>query len=349
MVIPVILSGGSGTRLWPLSRRGLPKQFHSIRGNHTLIQDTARRFDTLTAATDPIVVCGPIHVHDVATQMAAIEVNASLIVEPSAKNTAPAIGAACLEAQARDPKAVVVIVPSDHVFEDPASFEAAIEGAVETAKSGYLTTLGVAPSYPATGYGYISPGAEITKGAHRIASFVEKPDKTTAAGYLDLGYFWNAGIFIFRADVFLDELTIHQPAMSERVHEAYRLAERKDATIMLADGPWNEIVGTSIDYGVMERTDRGAVIPFTGAWSDVGSWEAVYDLAAKDSAGNATVGTVVAHSTTGSYIRSESKPIVTVGVNDLVIVETPDAILISTRESSEQVKEAIASLPDDVK
>ncbi len=348
MIIPVILSGGSGTRLWPLSRRATPKQFRSLVGTQTMIQDTAARLATLTEVGEPLVVCGPRHASKVQEQLAAIGVSPTILIEPSAKNTAPAVAAACLASIDRDPASVVVVLPSDHVIENVDEFARMVDLAVTTAGDGHLTTFGIVPTFPATGYGYIQPGDDLGDGARAIAAFVEKPDEKTALEYVASGYLWNAGIFVFRAADFLEELKTYAPAMHASVVAAYQSAPDEGETVHLAEEGWNSIDPLSIDYAVMEPTKRGAVLPLACGWSDVGSWATLYDLGTKDAAGNVVQGNVFLSGTENTYVRSDSKPVVLVGVEDLIVVEMDDVVLVMHRRAAEDVKALTEQLPDEL-
>ncbi|MBK5267968.1 MAG: mannose-1-phosphate guanylyltransferase/mannose-6-phosphate isomerase [Acidimicrobiia bacterium] len=349
MIIPIILSGGSGTRLWPLSRKAMPKQFRSLTGTNTLIQDTASRLTSLSNVDGPLVVCGAAHVDRVIDQLGAVGAVPSILIEPAAKNTAPAVASACLAAVERDPKAIVVVLPSDHVIGDVAEFARMVRLATTTAGQGYLTTFGVIPTYPATGYGYIQPGEPIANGASRIAAFVEKPDVKTATRYLEGGFLWNAGIFVFGAADFLTELEIHAPALYELVTTAYEKSTLTGNTRLLDSDSWNAIEPLSVDYAVMEPTTRGAVLPLSCGWSDIGSWATLHDLGNADEDGNVIGGQVYLSNVKNSYVRSESKPVVVLGVHDLIIVETDDSVLVMHRDSAEDIKTVTERLPDDLK
>jgi len=348
VIIPVILSGGSGTRLWPLSRRATPKQFRSLVGTQTMIQDTAARLATLGNVGEPLVVCGAGHAARVQKQLAAIGVTPTILIEPSAKNTAPAVAAACLAAIDRHPDSMVVVLPSDHVIEDVAEFARLVDLAVTTARDGYLTTFGVVPTFPATGYGYICPGDSLSGEASAIAAFVEKPDEETALEYVASGYLWNAGMFVFRATDFLAELQTQDPAMHAAVVGAYPSSPDEGGTVHLAEEGWNTIEPRSIDYAVMEPTKRGAVLPLACGWSDVGSWATLYDLGTKDDAGNVVQGNVFLSDATNVYVRSESKPVVVVGVEDLIVVEMEDVVLVMHQRAAEDVKALTEQLPDEL-
>jgi len=327
----------------------MPKQFRSLTGPNTLIQDTASRLTSLNDVDRPLVVCGATHIDRVIDQLGALDTAPSILIEPAAKNTAPAVASACLAAVERDTEAIVVVLPSDHVIGDVAEFARMVSLATTTAGQGYLTTFGVIPTYPATGYGYIQPGEPIADGASRIAAFVEKPDLDTAKRYVEGGFLWNAGIFVFRAADFLTELEIHAPAMYELVTAAYQRSTLTGDIRHLDSESWNAIEPLSVDYAVMEPTTLGAVLPLSCGWSDIGSWAALYDLGNSDQDGNVVGGQVYLSNVKNSYVRSESKPVVVLGVHDLIIVETDDSVLVMHRDSAEEIKTITERLPDDLK
>jgi mannose-1-phosphate guanylyltransferase/mannose-1-phosphate guanylyltransferase/mannose-6-phosphate isomerase len=327
----------------------MPKQFRSLTGPNTLIQDTASRLTSLNNVDRPLVVCGATHIDRVIDQLGGLNTAPSILIEPAAKNTAPAVASACLAAVERDTEAIVVVLPSDHVIGDVAEFARMVSLATTTAGQGYLTTFGVIPTYPATGYGYIQPGEPIADGASRIAAFVEKPDLDTAKRYVEGGFLWNAGIFVFRAVDFLTELEIHAPAMYELVTDAYQRSTLTGDTRHLDSESWNAIEPLSVDYAVMEPTTLGAVLPLSCGWSDIGSWAALYDLGNSDQDGNVVGGQVYLSKVKNSYVRSESKPVVVLGVHDLIIVETDDSVLVMHRDSAEDIKTITERLPDDLK
>lgn len=337
-VIPVILSGGAGTRLWPLSVPERPKQLLALTSDRTMLQMTALR-----AAEPPIVVAGESHANEVERQLAAIGIAPkALLLEPAARNTAPAIALAALLAPADMP---LLVMPSDHVIGDVESFRKAIEAALPAAADGWLVTFGIAPEAPETGYGYIERGETIGEGLHRVARFREKPDAATAAAYVADGrHLWNGGIFLFRRDAFLQALAEHAPqvlAAAEASVEARREAGRRvypDRTAFAASP------SISVDYAVLEKAERIAVVPVSMGWSDVGSWDALYDAAVKDAEGNVVGGDAHAIGSGGCLIRSDGPVVTAVGVNDLVIVATKDAVLVVPRGETQRVREAVEAL-----
>ena len=342
-IVPVILSGGSGTRLWPMSRTGSPKQLLALTDTDTMLQLTARRTPQDDRFGAPIVVANAAHADVIAGQLATAGTDgAVLILEPMARNTAPAIALAAVEAA---PDAVLLVMPSDHVITDPAAFRAAIDRALPLVADGALATFGIEPDAPDTGYGYIQAGDALADGVHAVARFVEKPDRATAAGYLAAGgHYWNGGIFLFRADAYLAALDAHAPAMADAARQAIAGSAREQGRIYPDPVAFAASPSDSVDYAVMEKADRVVVVPVTMGWSDVGSWDALHALAERDAAGNAVQGDVVAIDTARCMIRSDGPLVAMVGVSDLIVVATGDAILIMPRGESQEVKRAITAL-----
>ncbi|HEX8447776.1 MAG TPA: mannose-1-phosphate guanylyltransferase/mannose-6-phosphate isomerase [Sphingomonas sp.] len=344
-IVPVILSGGSGTRLWPLSRTGRPKQLIALTHDDTMLQLTARRTPHGARFDAPIVVAGAAHADIIEEQLRAIGVlPAALILEPMARNTAPAIA---LAAAAADPAAILLVMPSDHVIADPDAFRAAIDRALPMVADGALATFGIEPEGPETGYGYIQAGPLLDDGVHAVARFVEKPDRATAQSYLDAGgHYWNGGIFLFRADAYMAALDAHAPAIADAARAALTGSAREAGRIFPDPVAFAGCPSDSIDYAVMEKADRVVVVPVAMGWSDVGSWDALHQLAARDGDGNAIHGDVVAIDTRGCLIRTDGPLVAMVGVSDLIVVATGDAILILPRGESQEVKRAIAALKE---
>jgi mannose-1-phosphate guanylyltransferase/mannose-1-phosphate guanylyltransferase/mannose-6-phosphate isomerase len=345
-ITPVILSGGSGTRLWPLSRGAKPKQLLSLTDTESMLQLTARRTGVAERFEAPIVVANALHADIIGEQLTAVgSGGATLILEPAARNTAPAIALAALHA---GPDALLLIMPSDHVIADVDSFRAAIDAAAPQVEQGWLATFGIAPDGPETGYGYIRIGAPITAGVHRAERFVEKPDRATAEAYLaDGGYAWNGGIFLFRADVYLAALELHAPAIAEAARLAMVGARIDGRHVHPDPAAFAASPNESVDYAVMERAERVAVAPVEMGWSDLGSWDALHAVASKDADGNVHHGEVVAIDTSGCLIRTDGPLVAAVGVSDLIIVATRDAVLVMPRGSSQDIKRAIAALKRD--
>ena len=346
-ITPVILSGGSGTRLWPVSRTERPKQLLSLTDERTMLQMTALRTADAARFAAPIVVANAAHAAQIEAQLAAIgQPPAQLILEPVGRNTAPAIA---LAAHALDPQALMLVMPSDHVINDVEAFRAAIERAAPLVEDGWLATFGITPDAPETGYGYICAGAELAPGVRKVDSFVEKPDRATAERYLREGcYAWNGGIFLFRAGAFLDALAEHAPTIAAAVAQAHE-AGSTDAGGRFHPDPdaFAASPSDSIDYAVMEKSERVAVAPVEMGWSDVGSWDALHALAVLDGAGNAHQGEVIALDTSNCLLRSEGPLIAAVGVKDLIVIATPDAVLILPKGSSQEVKRAVEALQRD--
>ncbi len=342
-ITPVILSGGSGTRLWPLSRTGRPKQLLALTHAETMLQLTARRSNDPQAFEAPIVVANAAHADQIEAQLAEVGVTpAALVLEPVARNTAPAIALAAL---AVAPDALLLVMPSDHVIADVDAFRAAIGAATPLAAEGWLVTFGIAPQAPDTGYGYIRTGAPLADGVQRVERFVEKPDRATAEAYLAEGcYAWNGGIFLFRADAYLAALEAHGPEIAAASRASIAAAHREGTRLFPEAKAFAASPSDSIDYAVMEKASRVAVAPVDMGWSDVGSWDALHDIAVKDAGNNAHHGEVVAIDTSGCLIRSQGPLVAAVGVKDLIVIATGDAVLIMPRGSSQEVKRAVEEL-----
>ena len=341
-VVPVILSGGSGTRLWPLSSADQPKQFLRLVGEHTMFQDTLLRLRGIDLeVAPPVIVCNERHGPLVAAQTSALRVAVgSVVLEPSGRNSAPAATIAALLARGlvgakKDP--LLLVLPADHVIGVPAAFAAAVKVAARAAREGRLTTFGVVPTAPATGYGYIRRGAE-RAGWSDVAEFVEKPDLDTARAYLHSGqYLWNSGMFVFAASAWLDELRAHAPEMLAGCEDALASAVRTDDFLRLGES-FSRCPADSIDYAVMEKTKRAAVVPLSAGWSDVGSWSSLHDVMPKDARGNVANGDVLLESCRDTYASSNHRLIAAIGLEGVVIIETEAAVLVVAREHAETVK-----------
>ena len=347
---PVLLSGGSGTRLWPLSREAYPKQFLALAGDRTMLQDTWLRVAPLASAP-PVVVANEEHRFLAGEQLRQVGVEgAAIVLEPVGRNTAPAIAAAALQALAGGGDPLLLVLPSDHVVRDAAAFQAAVREAVPAAESGALVTFGIVPEAPETGFGYIQAGAGAAgagEGVRPVLRFVEKPDAATARGYIDEGgYYWNSGMFLFRASRYLEELGRFRPDMLEAVRRAFDGAARDGDFVRLEKEAFAASPSDSIDYAVMEKTGRAMVLPVDIGWSDVGSWSALWDVSAQDADGNAHNGEVIAVDSHGSYVWSR-RLVALVGVDDLVVVETDDAVLVARKDRVQQVKDVVARLKAD--
>ena len=339
-LIPVILSGGAGTRLWPLSWGEHPKQFLPLVSKRTMIQETLLRLKGLELGA-PVISCGEGHRFMVAQQIGEVsEVKPVILLEPMAKNTAPAIAAACCAAMKQDKDAVVVVLPSDHVIADVAAFQNAVRTAAANAEKGYLVTFGIVPTFPATGYGYVKAAGSETDGAFTLEKFVEKPCLEKAQEYIASGdYSWNSGMFVFKASVFLDELKTYNSEMARLSIEAFEKAEVDSDFIRLDKVAFGQIIGDSIDYAVMEKTAKGKVVKLNAGWDDVGSWSALYDISNKDENQNVLIGEdVITFNTSASYIRGEKRTIATLGISNLVIVDSEDALLVADKGKIQDIK-----------
>ena len=338
-IIPIILSGGAGTRLWPLSWGNHPKQFLPLISDKTMIQETLLRLDGLETG-NPIISCGEGHRFLVAQQIGEITNKKPVILlEPMAKNTAPAIAAACCAAMKQDKDAVVVVLPSDHVIADISAFQNAVKTAALNAEKGYLVTFGIVPTFPSTGYGYVKAAGAETDGAFTLEKFVEKPCLEKAQEYLASGeYAWNSGMFVFKASTFLDELKVHNPEMAALSIEAFEKASDDNDFIRLNKDAFAKIEGDSIDYAVMEKTSKGKIVKLNAGWNDVGSWTALWEIQNKDSNQNVIKGDVITLDTTSSYIRGGKRTIASIGLDDVVFVDTDDALLVAAKGKIQDVK-----------
>lgn len=338
-IIPVILSGGAGTRLWPLSWEDHPKQFLPLVSNNTMIQETLLRLKDLDIGS-PIVSCGEGHRFLVAQQLGEIsDKKPTIILEPMAKNTAPAIAAACCAAIKQDKDAIVVVLPSDHVIADVKTFQNAVMTAAKNAEKGSLVTFGIVPTFAATGYGYVKAAGAETDGAFTLEKFVEKPCLEKAQEYLASGeYAWNSGMFVFKASTFIEELKVHSPEMAKLSIESFEKAVIDSDFIRLDKDAFGQIKGDSIDYAVMEKTKLGKIVKLNAGWDDVGSWSALYDISEKDENKNAVKGDVITLDTKNSYIRGGKRTIATIGLDNVVVVDSDDSLLIARMDSIQDVK-----------
>jgi mannose-1-phosphate guanylyltransferase/mannose-6-phosphate isomerase len=339
-IVPVIMSGGVGTRLWPLSRRLSPKQFHKLGGDRTMIQATVQRLDGLAGFSGPLVVASISHVDEIRRQLQEVDREPSLVIgEPEGRNTAAAIAVAALSV---DPDDVLVVLPADHVIDDVEAFHQALEVAIGAAASDRLVTFGVVPTRPATGYGYIR-----ASGSGRIETveeFVEKPDLETARRYVASdGYRWNSGMFVFPVAALIEEMERFCPAILDGVRHALGASEVIDGVVLLSDD-FSAVTAVSIDHAVMEHTDRATVVSLDAGWNDVGSWDALWEIGRKDSRANVVEGDAVLHDVTGSYVRAENRTVAVIGLSDVVVVETEDAVLVAPRERAEEVKALVDGL-----
>lgn len=346
---PVILSGGSGTRLWPLSRASYPKQLLALNGSLTMLQATARRAAGVSCHS-PLVIANEDHRFLIRDQFSDIGITPETIyLEPAGRNTAPAIALAALHLQAQDPNAVMLVLPADHVIDADELFSEAVEIARQTAHAGQLVTFGINPSSPETGYGYIKAGAPLEpfsrfkdRGPKAISAFVEKPSLELATQYLQEGcYSWNSGMFVLGAKLFLDELRTHRPDIYAAALEAWNHRTIDGLFIRPQKAAFEKCPADSIDYAVMQTTARAAVVPAHFGWSDVGSWDALWQISDKDSEGNVRIGDVYADNSRNCYIRAESRLVSVVGMEDVVVVETADAVLVMSKQQAQRIKGAV--------
>jgi mannose-1-phosphate guanylyltransferase/mannose-6-phosphate isomerase len=349
LIIPVILSGGSGTRLWPLSRETYPKQFLPLVDRHTMLQNTALRIAGLNDMAAPLVVCNEDHRFMVAEQLRAVGIHpAAVMLEPVGRNTAPAVAIAALHAQSENAGAdpILLILPADHVIADVAGFRAAILQVAPQAEAGCLITFGIVPTAPETGYGYIKAGDPVDEiGVGAVERFVEKPDQATAERYLESGdYYWNSGMFMFRASTVLAELERFAPAMLAACQQALTRGRTDRDFLWLDRAAFAACPKDSIDYAVMEKTDHAVVMPLTVGWNDVGSWSALWEVGERDAEGNIERGDVISVDTHDSYIDAASRLVATVGVEHLVVVETSDAVLVASKDRVQDVKAVVDQL-----
>jgi mannose-1-phosphate guanylyltransferase / mannose-6-phosphate isomerase len=348
-VFPVVLCGGSGTRLWPMSRGGYPKQYLKLTGSDTLVQQTVRRLHGVENVAAPIVITNNEQRFLVADQIRSIGVSPSAIVlEPVGRNTAPAVAAAALIAMEQEPDALLLILPSDHVILAEDVFAKIAATARDIAAKGNLVTFGIEPAKPHTGYGYIRSGKAMagSEDAWHVEAFTEKPDAETAERFLaEGGYYWNSGMFMVKASVYLDELARFEPKVLEQVRLSVANAKRDDDFIRLEPQAFEASPNISIDYAVMEKTERAAMVAARDLnWSDIGSWSALAEISEKDADGNSLHGDVLIDGVSDSYIRGEHRMVAAIGVKDLVIVETADAVLVAHRDQSERVKKIVERL-----
>ncbi len=343
-VIPVILSGGSGTRLWPLSRESHPKQFLPLLGERSLLQMTWLRLHGLPGAQSPLVVANEEHRFMVAEQLRQVGATPmALILEPVGRNTAPAIAVAALSAMAGGADPVLLVLPSDHVIADEAAFRAAVMQALPAAEAGSLVTFGIVPTAPETGYGYIN--AATGEGVRPVLAFVEKPDALTAERYLASGeYFWNSGMFVFLASRYIEELQRNQPGMVALAREALAKSTRDADFLRLDPASFAACPADSIDYAVMEKTDRAAVLPIDVGWNDVGSWSALWSVVEQDGQGNAHRGDVIARDCHDTLVVSDKRLVALIGLSDMVVIDTDDAVLVAHKDRVQEVKDIVATL-----
>ena len=348
LITPVILSGGAGTRLWPMSRRDYPKQFLPLAGDQTMLQETALRVGVPQRFAPVLVVCNEEHRFMVAEQLRRQEqAPQGILLEPIGRKTAPALTAAALWLLDRDPDAIMLVLPSDHVVQNAAAFREAAYMAAAAAESGRLVTFGIAPRAPETGFGYIAAGGSVDglDGVRAVDGFVEKPDLTTAQAFVDGGnHFWNSGMFVFRADTLIAEIDRLTPETGIACRAALAGGSEDLDFLRLNAESFAAAPATSIDYAVMEKTDRAAVVPVDMGWSDVGSWRALWEIGAKDNAGNVVVGDVVQVGARDCYLRSDGTLVAAIGLEDFVVVASADAVLVAPKDEVQQVRDIVEAL-----
>jgi len=344
-VFPVILSGGAGTRLWPLSREMYPKQLLALTSQHSMLQDTALRLAGIAGSRAPLVVCNEAHRFTVAEQLRGLDlVPSGILLEPAGRNTAPAVALAALKALELDADATIVVAPADHVIRDARAFQQAAEVAVGLAEAGKLVTFGIVAHAPETGYGYIHRGPG--KGpAYPVAQFIEKPPLEIAEKFVSAGdYYWNSGMFVFKAARYLEELGVYAPDILDASTAAYRAAKSDLDFVRVDKAAFQACRSESIDYAVMEKTRDAVVLPLDAGWSDVGSWSSLFDALPADEQGNVLQGDVLVHDTHDCYVHSTSRLVTAVGMEDHIIVETKDAILVAPKGRVQDVKELVSML-----
>ena len=349
MIHPVILSGGSGTRLWPLSRAALPKQLLPLVSERSMLQDTVLRLEGLPDMDTPMLICGNDHRFLVAEQMQEIGIERPLLLlEPAGRNTAPAVAIAALALMEHETDGVMLVLPADHLIADVKGFHEAIGRAAAAAELGFLVTFGIQPDRPETGYGYIRKGEALkdAKSAFRVGAFVEKPDRATAEKYLQGGdYYWNSGMFVFKAAHYLEELGRLRPGILAAARAAWRERKSDLDFCRLDAAAFEACPSESVDYAVMEKTQDAAVIPVDIGWSDVGSWSSLWETSeGRDVHGNIVRGDVLLEQVGNSYVRAESRMVAAIGVEDLVIVETADAVMVAHKNQAQQVKKIVERL-----
>lgn len=347
MIIPVILSGGSGTRLWPLSRKMHPKQLLPLVNDTTMLQDTITRLTGSPDIDHAMIICNDDYRFMVAEQVKETDITSNeIILEPAGRNTAPAIALAAFNAIRDGDDPVLLVLPADHVIADVDTFQSAMQTGKQQAEAGKLVTFGVVPDMPETGFGYIKAHSTgKSANYYEVDQFVEKPDAETAAAYItDGNYYWNSGMFMFRASTYLDALQQHSPAIFEASQAAFNAADRDSDFIRVGKDEFVQCPSDSIDYAVMENVDNAVVIPVDIGWSDVGSWSALHDVGDVDSEGNTLIGDVKSGLTTNSYVRANNRLVVTLGVDNMIVVDTDDALLVASRDNVQDIKDIVEQL-----
>ncbi len=347
MLVPVLLCGGVGSRLWPLSRELYPKQFLPLTSDLSLLAETVKRAEAIEGCARPIIVCNDEHRFMVAEELRKLDVSPdAIILEPIGRNTAPALAVAAMRVVGVESDASMLVMPADHIIQDADAFARAVTVGLAQAKAGKLVTFGIVPTAPETGYGYIRRDQQdIGGGSYTIAEFVEKPVQAVAEGYIQDGnYLWNSGMFLMSGQAFLDELQAFAPEILAAVSEAYKAAEKDLDFIRLDKQAFTACPSDSIDYAVMEKTDKGVVVPLSCGWSDIGAWSTLWEIGEKDEGGNVVAGDVILHDSGDSYIHSSSRLVAALGVNNLVVVETADAVLVAEKDRVQDIKAIVSHL-----
>ncbi|MYL25264.1 MULTISPECIES: mannose-1-phosphate guanylyltransferase/mannose-6-phosphate isomerase [Halomonadaceae] len=346
-ILPVLLAGGTGSRLWPLSRSLMPKQFIRLTGDQTMLQQTLQRAAGVNAQA-PVVVCNEEHRFIVAEQARQADMALDrIMLEPFGRNTAPAVAMVAMQQRARNADPLLLVLPSDHLIDDDERFTTLIQQGAEAAADGQLVTFGVVPTGPETGFGYIEAGAPLSEGSNALAvsRFVEKPDQATAEQFLAAGnFYWNSGMFMFRASAYLEELRNNRPDIYEACERTVAAMPQDPEFDRVPAEVFEACPDESIDYAVMEHTQKAAVVPFDASWSDLGSWSALWEAEPRDEDDNVCIGDVVTHGTRNSYVRGESRLVAAVGMENAVIVETADAVLVANRDRVQDVKKVVEAI-----
>jgi mannose-1-phosphate guanylyltransferase len=348
MILPVIMAGGSGSRLWPLSRALYPKQFLKLNGSGTMLQNTVTRLEGLECA-DPMLICNEEHRFIAAEQLRQLgELNHNIILEPAGRNTAPAIALAAFTAVSQGQDPVMLVLAADHIMQKPEAFRDSVSKALPFAEQGKLVTFGIVPTGPETGYGYIERGAEQGDSGFDVARFVEKPDASTAQEYIDSGkFYWNSGMFLFKASRYLEELKAHRPDIYKACEQAMTDVNSDLDFVRVNKEAFLSCPEDSIDYAVMEKTKDAVVVPMDAGWSDVGSWSSLWEVSEKDADGNVHHGDVMSHNASNNYVFAETGMVATVGVDDVVVVQTKDAVLVVKKDQVQDVKKVVEALKKD--
>lgn len=349
-LVPVILSGGMGTRLWPLSRQTKPKQFLSLNTpESSLIQETAARINTSDLFEAPLMICNARHQALIEDHMKAMGIDDfTTVLEPCGRNTAPALACAAAHVAANYDDAYMLVLPADHIIEEPEQFLDAVEAGLALAEQGHIITFGIEPNAPETGFGYIQYGDTLGDRGYTVQQFVEKPALDKAKEYVASGqYAWNAGIFLFSARTYLEELSRFEPEMAQLSRDAYTNKTERDGAYLLDEALFSQVKDESIDYAVMEHTDKAAVVPMSCGWNDAGSWETLWKIKNKDAHGNVLIGQSFMHDTHNCYINSSEGPTVaTIGLEDITIVSTPDCVMVAKTDRAQDVKKMVNILKE---